>query len=275
MELPTVSLKGMIDSHFHLSELAKRGVDPLQVLCRLEELGFGGGMDIGIDADDAFDRIAAVAGHPLIRIAAGIGPWGAQEGLDLESTVERAVQRWRTLPIDCIGEIGLDFHWNYGTVQRQLQLFELQLDAAQDIGLPVAIHSRNADEALLGIISKREFPHGGILHCFSSSLQVAKTAWERNLMISFAGPVTYKNSSALTDVLCRVPDHALLVETDSPYLPPQPMRGKTNTPEAIVYVYQRVAQLRAVPLDVLVRLVGRNFERVIGPIARHAALAAR
>jgi TatD DNase family protein len=249
----------VIDSHFHLLEMEKRGIDPSQFLAQLNDTDVAGGMDIGISADDIDRRIALTAPYPQIRLSAGIGPWGAQGEQDLEQMVNEFAQRITGKSVDAIGEIGLDWYWNYGSVDRQLLLFQLQLALARHLALPVVIHTRDADRSMIEVLQSSDFPRGGIIHCFSGSWELAKAALDRGLHISFAGTITFKKNAELRDILARIPENRLLLETDSPYLAPVPYRGKTNTPLYMRHIYQTAAQVRSTSMQELADQIEQNF----------------
>ena len=257
-------MHGLIDSHFHLLEMEKKGIDPKKMLIDLQEAGFAGGIDIGVSENDIAIRAPLVAPYTNIRTAAGIGPWGA----DGEESVTAKAGRFRHnisgFRIDCIGEIGLDYHWNYGTPSRQRILFEEQLALARELEVPVVIHSRDADEDMTAILETSTFPHGGIMHCVSSGWALAQTALDRGLYISFAGPITYKNNQGLREMLARVPVEKLLLETDSPYLAPAPHRGKTNTPFTMVEIYAEAARILGIGMEDLSMRIRTNFANLFG-----------
>jgi len=252
-------LKGLIDTHFHLLEMKKRGIDIDTLLLELHGKGFHGGIDIGISASDVAERFEILKNHPFIRMAAGIGPWGAQGEEPIENIIARFEQFTQPYALDCIGEVGLDNYWNYGTPARQQDLFIGQIELARQKKLPVIIYIRDADEEIDKIIGDQKFPHGGILHCFSSSWEIAKTALDKGFFLSFAGPITYRKNDALRKIMTRVPLDRLLLETDSPYLSPEPYRGKVNTPLHMVEIYQRVAMERGIALEALASQVRTNF----------------
>jgi len=254
------TLQGMIDSHFHLLEIRKRGIDPQQLLQGLFARGFAGGMDIGLDGADLEVRAGLLSPWPSIKLATGVGPWGADGDTAIEEVAERFKAATQVGIIDCVGEIGLDNYWKYGTPDRQRALFIAQLEMAEAWRKPVCIHSREADSELMAILANREFPQSGILHCFSSSWEVAQTALAKGLYISFAGPITYRKNSVLREMLAKIPQDRLLLETDSPYLAPEPFRGKANTPDLIPWICQKAAQVRNLALPQLNDIVRTNFE---------------
>ncbi len=252
-------LQGLIDTHFHLLEMQKRGIDIDVLLSELHEKGFHGGIDIGISATDVVERFEILQNHPCIRMAAGIGPWGAQGDEPIEHKIAQFEQLAQPYALDCIGEVGLDNYWNYGTPTRQEELFIGQIELAQQRKLPVVIHTRDADEAIEKIIRTQNFSHGGILHCFSSSWEIARIALDKGFFLSFAGPITYRKNDALRNIMAQVPLKQLLLETDSPYLSPEPYRGKVNTPLRMVEIYQRVAMERGISIDALASQIRTNF----------------
>jgi TatD DNase family protein len=259
MEYTGLPLEGLIDSHFHLLEMRKRGLDPETVLRTLAQQGFAGGLDVGISWDDVQERLSLLSLWPNIRIAAGIGPWGAQGEDSIEDAVIRFAAKTASYGVDCIGEIGLDNYWRYGTPARQHELFIRQLQLAKKWKLPIAIHTRDADSVMARILQERDFPQGGILHCFSSSWEVAKAALDKGLHISFAGPITYRKNEGLRHMLAAVPDDRLLLETDSPYLAPEPYRGHVNTPAHMVTIYAEAARIRGVTAAFLAESILSNF----------------
>lgn len=256
------SLEGLIDTHFHLLEMEKRGIDPSLLLQDLQNQGLAGGMDIGIEYTDITRRAPLLIPYPTIRIAAGIGPWAARTDEPIDELVYRFTKTIVGYRVDCIGEIGLDFHWNYGTPAKQEELFERQIILANELLLPVAIHSRDADRQTAALLTQIE---RGVLHCFSSSWPLAEIALEQGLYISFAGSITFEKNHALREVVKRVPLERLLLETDSPYLSPIPYRGKTNTPHRMVEIYQQAALIKGIGLDELVRQVKTNFFSLFPP----------
>jgi len=261
-------MNNLIDSHFHLLELKKRGIEPQNLLQELDGQDFAGGMDIGVSEDDIDERLSLTAPYPRIRCAAGIGPWGAQGDEPIEPMVSRFAHRLEGNMVDSIGEIGLDYHWNYGTPERQKELFRRQMALADTRSIPIVIHSRSADWDMIEELKRAPLPRGGILHCFSSSWELAKTALDRGLHISFAGPITYRKNDELRAILARIPLDRLLLETDSPYLSPEPYRGKINTPFTMREIYQKAAEVTGTSVEALAEQLIKNFDRLV-PIHRH------
>ena len=250
----------MLDSHFHLLELDKRGVDIKRLIQELEDAGWHGGIDIGVAQDDLALRSKLCAPYRKIRLAAGIGPWGAQGEEPVQLAIDRLVDHIAPYDFEFVGEIGLDYHWNYGTARRQRDLFEGQLRIAREMGKPVIIHTRDADDDMRKILRTTSFAHGGIMHCFSSKVELLETALDADLHISFAGPITYRKNETLRGMLARVPLERLLLETDSPYLSPEPFRGKVNTPMHMPQIYEQAARVLDIDVQDLVNAIQLNFD---------------
>jgi TatD DNase family protein len=251
--------QGLIDSHFHLLEMEKKGFDIKSTCEKMEELGFTAGIDIGIDKDDHLARHKMLELYPFIKIASGIGPWGAEKDESPLHMIESFEKLIKERPCDAIGEIGLDFYWNYGSVEKQEELLRGQIELASTQDLPIIIHNREADNAIKEIITSYKGETSGIIHCFSSDISFAKFALDNNFYISFAGPITYKKNDSLREVVKYVPLDRLLLETDSPFLAPQFKRGRANTPLYIWATYEKAAEIRGISLSVLIDSIKENF----------------
>ncbi|MFA5698886.1 MAG: TatD family hydrolase [Sphaerochaeta sp.] len=250
-------LTNLVDSHFHLLAIEAKGIDSINLLATMADLGYSG-IDIGLDGNDLAARIELAGNNPAIHYATGLGPWAAdwedwkiKEALRI---IKEDLGRYRVL---AVGEIGLDNYWNYGTKERQEALFLAQVN----LGKPIIIHNREADEQFIRLLSEHTFPFGGIFHCFSGSEALAHLALEKGFYLSFAGSLTYKGSDNLKAILKTMPKERILLETDSPYLAPVPMRGKKNIPLYIEHLYRFVAQELTLDVDELISLVNSNFQR--------------
>lgn len=268
----------LIDSHFHAKNIAENE-SLTAVLEKMEKSHFFGGMDIGTTADDLPERTALLINQKNILMSAGIGPWGIQEKDDNTTQVDRLIQEIDTHlalsspdannnlinnKIAAIGEIGLDNHWDYGPIEKQQELFHLQLDLAKERKLPIVIHTREADREMIHILQSRSFDYSGIIHCFSSSWELAKVALDKGFYISFAGPITYNKNEELRENLAKVPEDRLLLETDSSYLTPEPFRGRSNTPLNMPFIYAKASEVRKVALSTLITKVAHNFSTLLG-----------
>lgn len=262
----------LVDSHFHTQSMLQRGMDVFSIY----NDSLSAGIDAGCVHDDLPQRYSLLKDHGTILLAGAMGPWEAgksetkpgdedfpddrcksMEELDAELLILKGnLVRFNAA---FIGEIGLDYHWEYGTREKQRHLFHTQLGWANEMGLKVIIHVREADEDVIEAIRSYGPDKGGIIHCFDGDPDLMNVALEHGYYISFAGNITFKNSKALRDALLKVPSDRLLLETDSPYLTPVPHRGKPNNPSYIVNTYQCAAEVLGMPLEKTAQLVEGNF----------------
>ena len=250
----------MIDSHCHLdvcepdvAELVRRARDA--GVGRLATVGTDGpSIEKALDAAREHDEVFAIAGrHP--HETAGFGDAGVAE---IEEAATHAEVR-------AVGETGLDYFRDYAPRDDQRRAFEAQLALAARAGLPVVIHTRAAEDDTFAILREHAASLPAVvLHCFSAPERLDECV-ERGYVCSFAGNVTYPKAGDLQAAAARVPAELLLVETDSPYLAPQPVRGKPNEPANVVHTARFLAELRGVDYDELERHVDANAERVFGP----------
>ena len=233
----------MIDTHCHLDMCAEwqgHGLKRVATVGIDEEA-----IDKALALSDAYDEIYAIVGrHP-----------NSATGFDIEP-VRRAAEHPKAV---AIGETGLDFYRDRSPRDDQERAFREQLELAEGLGKPLVIHTRAAEEATLKMLDSTSGTV--VMHCFSMPAQLDECI-ERGYFISFAGNVTYPKATDLQDAAARVPDELLLVETDSPFLAPQPVRGKPNTPSNVVHTARKVAELRGASYDELEQLVERNAARV-------------
>jgi TatD DNase family protein len=256
-----------VDSHCHLADAAFAG-DLDAVVARALDAGVTAALCIlGADDPEEMTRAAAVrAAWPAARFAAAIHPHQAHDyvgRLDAAVAVTRAAVR--SVEAVAVGEIGLDYHYDFSPRDVQRDVFAAQVGLALELGRPVAIHTREASEDTFAIL--REAGRGkvrGVMHCFSHGEADLHRALDAGLFISLAGIVTFPKSTTLRAVAMSVPLDRLLVETDAPFLAPVPYRGKRNEPAWVVETLRYVASLRGLPADALGTQVTTNFMTLIG-----------
>lgn len=256
------------DFHAHLSLLQERGMDTQTFLKDLFSQGFGGILDVGTEAEDLDRRLALFQSWPAVRFSAGIWPSPLAIGAP-RATVERLKQSIKRAPrgvVVALGECGLDRFHNRGDedfIQAEAQLFELQLQLALELDLPVIVHSRDAAQETLEILQR--YPSvRGVIHCFSYGKDEGRRFLDAGWYLSFAGNVTYKNAEALREALRFVSEDRLLFETDAPYLSPVPHRGKIATPNMVEVTYRYAAELRFLPVERLAESVRTNGSKLFG-----------
>ncbi len=197
--------------------------------------------------------------HPWIIAAAGVHPHNAKDFRASHS--DRAGELAGTGKIAAIGEIGIDHHYDFSPAAAQAEAFTAQLLLAQELALPVIIHSRNAGQEIIAAVTETRFSQGGVLHCFTEDRQTAERLIELGFFVSFSGILTYRNASSLRETAAALPLERLLVETDSPYLVPQALRDKwkRNEPLFVLETAKVLAEIKGVPLEEVAAATGRNF----------------
>jgi len=211
------------------------------------------------------DHYSEKDGYPLFYAAVGLHPCDALEVPKMMT--EDVLYKLRDLAVHpkavAIGEIGLDYHWDEEHHDRQKEMFDLQLSLAEEIKKPVIIHDRDAHGDTFDILLAH--PNvTGILHSYSGSPEMARQLADRGWYVSFSGPVTYKNAAKVKEACAVVPDELLLIETDAPYLPPVPHRGKMNHSGYLVHTAAVMAEIRGVTAEEIANLTYRNACRIFG-----------
>jgi TatD DNase family protein len=248
----------VVDSHCHLD-----ACDPPdgELVARAREAGVTRIATVGTDPDSIERALAASAEHEEVAAIVGRHPHeagGFSDG-DLEA-IERAAGE----PGVCaIGETGLDYYRDHAPREDQRRAFEAQLELTGRLGLPVVIHTRSAEEDTFAILREHADRLTVVMHCFSAPGRLEECV-ELGYVCSFAGNVTYPKAAELQQAARELPDELLLVETDSPYLAPQPMRGKANEPANVTHTARHVAELRDADYAELERTVEANAARVFG-----------
>jgi TatD DNase family protein len=249
-----------IDSHFHLLAMEAKGINVDELIQQMKQQGMLG-IDIGLTYNDLGQRIERFGSYKNLRFAAGIGPWGvAEDALPITVQLDALHEQLTCYPGSAIGEIGLDNHWKYGNPAAQEELVHLQLDLAEEHSLPVIFHNREADEQFIRILASREIPNGGVFHCYQGGEALAQRAVDRGLLLSFAGPLTYRSNTAMQRLFALLPIDSILLETDSPFLAPVPLRGTVNTPLSMIHIYTYAAKLRGIDVDALAEQVRENYD---------------
>lgn len=254
----------MVDSHFHLYHMQKREMKAFDIIKYCFENGLDRAVDIGINSDNFEARIKTAGEYPGLYTAHGYYPSECVNP-DIDEKLEYLEECLvRDPKAVALGEIGLDYFHDYGSPQQQKELLKKQLLLADKLDFPVIIHSRDAEDDTLEILSKFTPKGGGIIHCFSYSPETALRFVELGYFISFAGNMTYKKSDLIQEAAAAVPFDRLLLETDAPYLSPDGVRHKKNHPGYIGYTYEFAAKLRNISLEELIPAVSRNFTSVFG-----------
>ncbi len=231
---------GLIDSHAHLAD-ERLLPDVEGVVARAREAGLAGIVTIATDAEDARTNLALAERFADVWSTAGIHPHAADKASDDAFAVVRELIAHPK--VVALGETGLDYHYDFSPRERQREAFARHLQLARETGLPVIVHSREADDDLRALLREAGRGTVGVLHSFSSGRALLEEALAMGWYASFSGMITFKKFDAL-DVVRLVPADRILVETDAPYLAPVPHRGKTNEPAFVAHTARRAAEIR-------------------------------
>ncbi|MFH1118102.1 MAG: TatD family hydrolase [Pseudomonadota bacterium] len=251
-----------IDSHAHL-ELDPLSRDPEAVVARAVAAGVGAMVTIGIDLADARNALDIADRIDCVYAGVGFHPHNAKDvGDDGLVKMEHLARHPKVVGY---GEIGLDFFRNRSPRDSQIRVFQDQLHLAKRLGKPVVIHLRDAYREGLDMLERSApFPERGVIHCFSGDENDAKRALDLGFFISIPGTVTYKKNTKLRDIVGHLPEDRILLETDCPFLAPEPLRGKDNEPAYMVHTATKVAEVRGVSLEAIARVTTANAVRLFG-----------
>ena len=255
----------LVDSHAHLDS-SDFDADRDDTLRRAQEAGVRALLTVGTGRtlDEIRGALRLSAQHDWIYAAAGIHPHDAK---NLSEPDFATLAQWMGEPrVIAWGEIGLDYHFDYSPREVQARAFRRQLELAREAKRPVIIHCREAWDDCLRILESdwRSSGLGGILHCFSGTLAEARRGLDLGFLVSFAGNATYPKAQGLRDVAREVPLDRLLIETDCPYLAPQPHRGRRNEPAYVAEVARTLATVRNLGPDEVAAATAANFLRFFG-----------
>lgn len=244
----------LVDSHCHLDSKVFHA-DLSAVIDRARQAGVGTLVNVSMD-------VGLAEAHDFIWAVAGVHPHEAAQATDAE--FERVRELSFHPKVVAVGEIGLDYHYDFSPRETQRAVFVRQLEIARASGKPVVIHTREAWDDTVAIL-RDHWRGGGIFHCFSEGPREAETAVEMGFHLSFSGIITFPNAQNVREAARLAPAGRLLVETDAPYLAPDPHRGKRNEPAFVAYTAARLAALRGVETAMIQTLTTDNWRRLCMP----------
>jgi len=257
----------LIDSHCHLNY---KGLVEEQdaVIARARSAGITGMLNISTRASEWDAVIGTAARHPDIWATIGIHPHEADSHPDVDT--EKLVGAAGHAKVIGIGETGLDYYYDHSDRERQKSSFRSHIAASRETGLPLIVHTRDAEEDTAHILTEEmeQGAYSGVIHCFTASADFAEKALALGLYISLSGIVTFKNARDLQATAAEIPEDRLLVETDAPFLAPVPHRGKTCEPAYVADTLRFLADLRGVTPERLQATTSANFMRLFGKAAR-------
>ncbi|MEI2442775.1 TatD family hydrolase [Priestia megaterium] len=252
----------LFDTHVHLN--AEQYEDDLQeVINRALEKDVQNMVVVGFDEPTIKKAIQIAETYDFIYASVG---WHPVDAIDMTDEHLAWIEELAQHPkVVALGEMGLDYHWDKSPKEVQKDVFRRQIRLARKVNLPIIIHNRDATEDVVTILKEEHVEEvGGIMHCFTGSIEVAKQCMDMNMYISFGGPVTFKNAKKPKEVATELPLDKLLIETDCPYLTPHPFRGKRNEPGYVSYVAEQIAELKGITYEELADITTANAKKLFG-----------
>ena len=250
----------LFDTHAHMDDRAFDS-DRDALLSSLKEQGVGLVMNPGCSLESSKNAVALAEKYDFVYAAVGSHPDAADE------VNEQVIEEYRKLckleKVKAIGEIGIDYH--YEDIPRELQLkaFRMQMELAREVKLPAIVHEREAHEDGMKVVE--EFPEvTGVFHCYSGSLEMAKVLVNKGWYIGFTGVLTFKNARKALEVAAGIPHDRLVIETDCPYMAPEPFRGKRNHPGYIYRMAEKLAELWNMPVEEVQAITTANGKKLYG-----------
>jgi TatD DNase family protein len=253
----------LVDSHLHI-DMPQFDADRAEAVARAREAGVLEMLIVGgVDGEAGHIRALKVADALGFPASAGVHPHEAK--LATESTYDELVGLAKEKRIVAIGEIGLDFHYDHSPRDTQREVFRRQIRLARTVGLPVIVHTREADQETCDLLEEeRAGECGGVIHCFTGGHELARRALALGFHVSFSGILAFPRAEVIQAVAKEVPLDRLLIETDAPFLAPPPHRGKRNEPAFVVEVARKLADLRGTTVEVIGAAAAANFRRLFG-----------
>ena len=263
----------MIDTHCHLADEVFEA-DLEAVIARARDAGLSGAICI-VAAGDQAERVRAARAQalwPSVACAVGVHPHQARQAAGQPGLPEAWIREAAAAPggICAVGEIGLDYHYDFSPRDVQRQVFADQLAVARALALPIVVHTREADEDTFAMLASEAAGLSGVFHCFTGGVDRARRALDLGFHLSLAGILTFPKAADLHEVAAFAPLDRLLIETDSPFLAPVPHRGRRNEPAFVARVAARLAELREASLESVVAQTTANALQLFGaqPLAR-------
>ncbi|MBR3676448.1 MAG: TatD family hydrolase [Alphaproteobacteria bacterium] len=255
------------DSHCHINS-EDFAADREEVVVRAREMKVEYLLDVSDDVEKTPEIIDFCRHHEKIYTTSGLHPELADKYAEFKA--EMILEHIKSPYVVGIGECGLDYYYNADIKAAQLKVFQAHIEAAQESGLPLIVHSRDADEDMMRLLTKnyKIKPFRGELHCFSSGEKLCRAALDIGFYISASGIITFKKSEELRQIFAKVPNERLLIETDAPFLAPTPHRGKRNEPAYVVNTAQVLAEVKGIDIEQLAEITTENFFRLFNKVRR-------
>lgn len=245
----------IFDSHSHYDDSRFDGIRD-ELFCSMHKNGVSGIVTCGCDAQSSQKALDMAQKYDFVYAAVGIHP----ENLDSGTTVAQIKELADNKKCVAIGEIGLDYYWSADKKQQQIEVFKEQIKLSKELNLPIIVHDRDAHCDTLNIL--KEYKPKGVVHCFSGSVEMAQELLKLGMYIGVGGVITFKNAKKLPDVVKIIPDEFLLVETDCPYLAPEPHRGKLCHSGMINLTAKKIAEIRNTTPENILLQTSQNAKKL-------------
>ena len=249
----------IFDTHAHYDD-SKFDEDRHELLTSLSDLGVSDVINCGCDLKTSLASVSLSKSFDFLYAAVGVHPHEAQD--TTEDDLIKIKELYNEKKVVAIGEIGLDYHYDFSPRERQLEIFEKQLILANDLNLPVIIHDREAHEDTLTLLKK--YNPKGVVHCFSGSKEMAREIVELGMYIGIGGAIIFKNARKPVEVVEYLPVDKLLLETDAPYMTPVPHRGKRCDSSYIAYTAEKIAEIKKIDVQQLIDICNLNAINLVG-----------
>lgn len=248
----------IVDSHCHLSSFEDEQVLE-NVMNRARQAGVGFMLNAGAKFDELLRQLNISRKYKNVWTLTGVHPHDSAEYENI--TARDVLQNTLNPQVIGIGECGLDYYYDFAPRDVQIKVFKQMILAAQESGLPLVVHTREAEDDTMELLRQAylQKTFKGVIHCFSSDFRLARAALELGFYISASGIITFKNSQDIRDSFKQIPLDRLLIETDSPYLAPVPLRGKTNEPSYIVHTAHQLAKIKNLDFNEICDITTSNF----------------
>lgn len=251
----------LFDSHAHYND-EKFEEDREEILKEIYRSGVTKLVNAGYSLESSKSAIQIANSHDFIYSTVGISP---NDIVDYKKEDLKEIENLAKSPkVVAIGEIGLDYYWNKENKNLQKEVFISQIEIANKLNLPIVIHTREAVYDTLEILKNNNCNKKGIFHCCPFNVDLVREGLKLGFYISFAGPTTFKNSKNAPEIIKMVPLDKMLIETDSPYLSPEPFRGKRNDSRNVKYIAQKIAEVKQIPLEEVAKATYNNAEKIFG-----------
>ncbi len=250
----------LYDTHAHLND-TRFNDDRDAVIEKIRNSGVGLVNNIAFDISSSLDSIELAEKYDFIYATVGVHP------SDVNQMTDQDIQTLKKLAshpkVVAIGETGLDYHYNDADPEKQKFWLRAQLDLAKELGMPVVIHDRDSKGECIAILKEKQITNG-VVHCFSGSAETAKELVKMGLYISFTGVITFKNARRAIEALSVIPIERLFIETDCPYMAPEPFRGQRNDSSMVYRVAEKIAEVKGMPVEDVIRITRENGMKFFG-----------